>query len=166
MKAEQVYMLPRVYVESSVIGAYFDERTDLVSVAQRHWSRIWWDEVREEYDIVISEAVTDELSHSNFSYSHDALALVVNIPRVTVADEVRDIVNIYIARSLMPQNPVGDALHLALASYHKCDYLLTWNCKHLANPNKFQRIRFVNTSLGLYIPALVTPNQLIGEPND
>ena len=49
MKAEQVYMLPRVYVESSVIGAYFDERTDLVSVAQRHWSRIWWDEVREEY---------------------------------------------------------------------------------------------------------------------
>ena len=66
----------------------------------------------------------------------------------------------------MPQNPVGDALHLALASYHKCDYLLTWNCKHLANPNKFQRIRLVNTSLGLYIPALVTPNQLIGESND
>ena len=66
----------------------------------------------------------------------------------------------------MPQNPVGDALHLALASYHKCDYLLTWNCKHLANPNKFQRIRFVNTALGLYIPALVTPNQLVGESND
>ena len=57
-------MLPKVYVESSVIGAYFDERDDVISVAQRHWSRVWWDEVREEYDVVVSEAVTDELSQS------------------------------------------------------------------------------------------------------
>jgi hypothetical protein len=67
----------------------------------------------------------------------------------------------------MPNNPVGDALHLALASYHKCDFLLTWNCKHLANANKFHHIRRVNTILGLYAPLLVTPLELLGdEAND
>ena len=158
-------MAPKVYVESSVISAYFNERVDVVSVSQRHWSRVWWDQVRTEYDVVISDAVTDELSHPSFPHAPYTLTLVVDIPRVRFANEIRDIVNAYTTRNLMPQNPVGDALHLALASYHKCDYLLTWNCKHLANPNKFQHLRIVNTLLGLHIPMLVTPNQLIGESN-
>jgi hypothetical protein len=53
-------------------------------------------------------------------------------------------------------------LHLALASYHKCDFLLTWNCRHLANANKFGHIRRVNTMLGLFVPLLVTPLELLG----
>src|SRR5207244_12975766 len=55
------------------------------------------------------------------------------------------------------RSPAGDALHLALASYHKCDFLVTWNCRHLANANKFGHIRRVNALLGLFVPALVTP---------
>ena len=89
-----------------------------------------------------------------------------DIQHVELVGEVYEIVNIYITRKLMPRDILGDALHLALASYHKCDYLLTWNCKHLANPNKFQHIRIVNTALGLYVPVITTPNQLIGGPND
>jgi len=61
----------------------------------------------------------------------------------------------------MPNDPLGDALHLALASFHKCDYLLTWNCKHLANANKFQHIKRVNAMLDLYVPMLITPLELI-----
>ena len=53
--------------------------------------------------------------------------------------------------------------HLALASYHKFDYLLTWNCEHLANANKAGHIRWINTVLGLYVPMLITPLQLMGE---
>ncbi len=63
----------------------------------------------------------------------------------------------------MPADPTGDALHLALASVHKADYLLTWNCKHLANANKFDHIRRVNALLGLHVPALVTPLELMLE---
>ena len=66
----------------------------------------------------------------------------------------------------MPDDPVGDALHLALASYYKCDFLLTWNCRHLANANKFDHIRRINTLLGLFVPALVTPLELLGEHDD
>ena len=132
MNAGQVNLRPKVYVESSVISAYFDERVDVISVAQRHWSQVWWNYIRPDYDVVISAAVTAELSHSNYLHSHDTLDLIADIPHVTVADEVRDIVNVYIARNLMPQNPLGDALHLALASYHKCDYLIDMELQTLS----------------------------------
>jgi hypothetical protein len=59
-------------------------------------------------------------------------------------------------------NPAGDAIHLALASFHKCDFLVTWNCLHLANANKFGHIRRINTMLGLFTPVLATPLQLLG----
>lgn len=159
-------MPPKVDVETSVIGAYFEERTDVVSASQGYWSRLWWDEIRNGYDVVVSEAVINELANPNYPYSQDTLALVEGIQHVELVGEAHDIVNIYIQRKLMPRDIFGDALHLALASYHKCDYLLTWNCKHLANPNKFQHIRIINTALGVYVPVITTPNQLIGDPND
>ena len=159
-------MPPKVYVETSVIGAYFEERTDVVSASQRHWSRLWWDQIRSEYDVVVSPGVITELENPNYPYSQDTVALVKNTQKLEIVEEVYDIIDIYINRKLMPQDPLGDALHLAVASYHKCDYLLTWNCKHLANPNKFRHIWIVNTALGLYTPVITTPNQLIGGPND
>jgi hypothetical protein len=61
------------------------------------------------------------------------------------------------------RDPMGDALHLALASYHNCEFLVTWNCQHLANANKYGHIRRVNNLLGLYVPVLATPLELLGE---
>jgi predicted nucleic acid-binding protein len=159
-------MIEKVYVETSVSGAYFDERTDIVSAAQKYWTRIWWDELRNRYEAVVSRAVVDELKHRDFPHSQQALDLIENIPEVPIEDDIRQIVKIYIRNQVMPKNPLGDALHLALASYHKCDYLLTWNCKHIANPNKFRQIRLCNNAIGLYVPDLVTPNQLIGDYYD
>jgi hypothetical protein len=66
----------------------------------------------------------------------------------------------------MPSNPAGDALHLALASYHRCDFLVTWNCKHLANATKFGHIRRVNAILDLFVPALVTPLELLEDDDE
>jgi hypothetical protein len=61
----------------------------------------------------------------------------------------------------MPANTAGDAFHLAIASFHACDFLVTWNCKHLANANKFAHIRRINTLLGLFVPILTTPVELL-----
>jgi len=159
-------MIEYVYIESSVIGAYYDERTDVVSSAQRYWTRIWWDKLKTNYNVVISQAVFEELSHPDYPNSKQALKLIEDIPEVSIENEIREIVNVYIQKKLMLKNPFGDALHLALASYHKCDYLLTWNCKHIANPNKFRQIRICNNSMGLYVPTLTTPNQMIGDYYD
>lgn len=77
-----------------------------------------------------------------------------------------EIVAAYDKHKIMPKDPFGDALHLALASYHRCDFLVTWNCQHLANARKFGHIRRVNGMLGLYVPELVTPMELLGEDWD
>jgi hypothetical protein len=75
-------------------------------------------------------------------------------------------VEAYVQHKLMPSDPGGDAIHLALASYHKCDFLVTWNCRHLANANKFGHVRRLNTMLGLFVPALVTPLELLGDRHE
>jgi len=85
------------------------------------------------------------------------------VPLVAVEPAIEEIIETYIAHKVMPRDPAGDALHLALASYHKCDFLLTWNCKHLANANKFDHIRRVNGIMGLFTPVLATPLELLTE---
>ena len=92
--------------------------------------------------------------------------MVESLPLLAVEPAVMDIIDTYIARHVMPSDPAGDALHLALASFHRCDFLVTWNCRHLANANKFGHIRRVNTLLGLYVPSLVTPLELLEEESD
>jgi hypothetical protein len=79
---------------------------------------------------------------------------------------VREIVSTYFKHKLMPADPPFDAFHLALASLYKCDFLLTWNCLHLANANKYGHIRRVNTMLGLYVPTLTTPLEFLGGQDD
>ena len=74
-----------------------------------------------------------------------------------------EIVQAYVKHKLMPEDPTGDGLHLALASFHECSYFVTWNCRHLANANKFGHIRRINTLLGLRTPELVTPPELLGD---
>jgi hypothetical protein len=94
------------------------------------------------------------------------LALVEGLELLPIGPEVAEIVQAYIQHQVMPKDPLGDALHLAVASYHKCDFLLTWNCKHLANANKFNHIRRINTVLGLFSPILLTPLELLGGVDD
>jgi hypothetical protein len=95
-----------------------------------------------------------------------ALGLVTELPILEITEAVAEIVAGYIRHRLMPADPAGDALHLALASYHRCDFLVTWNCQHLANANKFGHLRRVNGLLGLYVPVLATPLELLGEIDD
>ena len=153
----------RVYIETTIPSFYHEVRTEPDMVARREWTREWWDEHRFGYELVTSEGVIDELETGDFPQKNEALALIDNIPIVDIDQAVADIVEAYISHHVMPTDPAGDALHLALPSYHRCDFLLTWNCRHLANANKFAHIRRVNGLLGLYVPSLVTPLELLGE---
>ncbi len=96
----------------------------------------------------------------------EKIALLQSIPLLDVTLDVLEIVEVYIAHKLMPGDRSGDALHLALASRHNCDILLTWNCVHLANANKVRHIQRVNALLGLSSPVLATPLQLMEAPDD
>jgi predicted nucleic acid-binding protein len=153
---------PRAYVETTIPSFYFESRTAPEVVARREWTRRWWSIAGQVCDLVTSEAVLDELAGGVPERSVERLTLVQELPLLGVSPAIAEIVQAYIRHRLMPADPAGDALHLALASYHKCDFLVTWNCLHLANANKFGHIRRVNTMLGLFVPALVTPLELLG----
>lgn len=153
---------PRAYVETTIPSFYFEVRSAPEIVARRDWTRRWWSTASGRYELVTSGAVLDELAGGLPERSAERLALVRELPLLAVSPAIAEIVQVYIRHRLMPADPAGDALHLALASYHKCDFLVTWNCLHLANANKFGHVRRVNTMLGLFVPALVTPLELLG----
>jgi predicted nucleic acid-binding protein len=155
-----------IYIETTIPSLYFDQRTDAKTVARREWTRNWWDNYRHNYDLVTGAPVMEELSRGEHSLKTDKLKLLENVRILRVNEAVTQAVEVYVERHVMPRDPAGDAAHLALASFYKCDYLLTWNCAHLANANKFGHIRRVNALLGLPVPQLVTPLEMIGEDNE
>ena len=153
---------PRVYVETTIPSFYHETRTAPDIVARRRWTRQWWSGAPERYELVTSSPVLDELAGGPRERIAERLTLVRELPLLAIEPGIGEILQAYIRHKLMPADPAGDALHLALASYHKCDFLVTWNCRNLANANKFEHIRRVNTMLGLFVPILATPLELLG----
>jgi len=151
----------RVYVETTIPSFYFENRQEPDMVARREWTRQWWDGKARLMEVVTSLAVVEELEQGDHPNKSAALELIADLPLLPVVPAVDVIVEAYIRYHVMPADPRGDALHLALASYHHCHFLVTWNCNHLANANKFEHIRYVNAELGLCSPILTTPVELL-----
>lgn len=158
-------MVASVYIDTTIPSYYVDSRPALTVHIER--TRIWWDLERESYDVFISPFVVRELEEGDFPGRAEALTLLEYIPRLAPAPQIEDIVKEYVENYVVPIKDNRDAFHLAFASYYKLDYLLTWNCAHLANVNKRQHIAKINQRLGLFVPVIVTPLELLlPERND
>ena len=157
---------PRVYVETSIPSFYHELRTTPAVVARRDWTRQWWDDAPAKYELLTSPAVINELSAGIPERSELRLSLIRDLPLLPIEQAITEIAATYVQQKVMPADPTGDALHLAIASFHKCDFLVTWNCAHIANAHKFGHIRRVNSMLGLFVPALVTPLELLGADHE
>ena len=156
-------MKPSVYVETSVVSAYDDPRDDPVSQAQRIITTEWWEQQRPFFDLYYSQAVVAELKRVDFPGQDKAISLLDEMDLLPISAEVEGVAETYRRHFVMPAEDIGDAVHLAIACVHEVDYLLTWNCRHLANTNKIRHIRTINMRLGLCTPELLTPEMLIGE---
>jgi len=160
-------MCARIYIETTIPSFYHTLRSDPESVARMHWTREWWAEYEPQSKLFTSPAVILELQQGSSEKTVERLALISGLELLEITDDVERIVATYIAKRVMPDDPTGDALHLAITSYYKLDVLLTWNCRHLANPNKTEHIRVVNRELGLPMPILTTPlNYVSGDEAD
>ena len=154
-------MKQKVYIETTIPSFYYETRTETEMVAMREWTQNWWDNQQHHYDLVTSIPVIEELENGDHPSKQATLELISKLPILPIHEEIEEVVEEYVTHYIMPNEPKGDALHLALASYHHCHFLLTWNCAHLANANKFEHIRHINTMLGLYVPILTTPYELL-----
>jgi predicted nucleic acid-binding protein len=150
-----------VYFDSTIPSYYFDERESLEYPCEI--TRKWWKEESKNFDIYLSVETIAELNRGNYPGKDKILEFVNRIEQLEPSLEISQIVECYIENTLMPDDERGDAVHLAYSSYYIIDFLLTWNCNHLANANKKQHIKIINTRLGLFTPEIITPLELFTE---
>jgi predicted nucleic acid-binding protein len=154
-------MKKTVYLDTTIPSYLFDERENIKLHIEA--TNKWWNEERQNFDIWASEETVNEISDGNYPKKNEMLEFISGISLLIPDDKIIDITQIYLDNFLMPNVLKGDALHLAYASFYKIDFLLTWNCNHLANANKRQHIRVINTRLNLPTPEIITPLELFSE---
>jgi predicted nucleic acid-binding protein len=150
-----------VYLDTTIPSYLFDNRKSIQHY--REITETWWAQEREHFDLWISQETLTELSGRNYLTKPKTLECVSQIDVLPPHPRIAEIVQVCLDNYLMPGVFKGDALHLAYASLYKMDFLLTWNCNHLANANKKQHILIINTRLNLLTPELVTPYELFTE---
>jgi predicted nucleic acid-binding protein len=154
-------MTRTIYLDTTIPSYLFDEREELktfVKITQQ-----WWTEERQQFDLYLSEETMVELNNGDYPNKAKVLESISGIKILAANQRVAEIVKTYVEHYLMPKNVEGDAIHLAYASFYRLDFLLTWNCNHLANANKKRHIQVINSRLGLHVPEIVTPLQLFKE---
>jgi hypothetical protein len=149
-----------VFIETSVPSAYVSRREDASSVHRREATRLWWREQLLLYTAFVSDGVLVELGKGDWPGKGEALALVENLAKLVGDEEAIAVARRYMQEHLVPEDLGGDALHLATACVNEMDFLLTWNIRHLANPNKQEHLTVINRRLGLLTPIIVTPEML------
>lgn len=155
-------MKQSIYLETSVIGAYLDNGEPF----RRDLTIRWWEHEMSEYRAVISPLVVRELERVPEPHGSAYLKLIKNLPTVELADEAAILADGYISRGIFHRKYIADALHVAIASVNKIDYLVTWNFGHLANVRRQARIKLFNTAAGFFVPMIVTPEFLVSEATE
>lgn len=154
-------MKPKVYIDSTILSFFHDRRREM-----NVWidaTKKWWNTEMINYDCWLSEAVLLELQKEEYPRKKQVIASALKFPVLEAIPEIELTAEYYIQHFLMPKGLIGDAIHLAFASCYNFDFLLTWNCNHLANANKRKHIRVLNARLGLSVPEIVTPLELVKE---
>ncbi|MEI6306582.1 MAG: type II toxin-antitoxin system VapC family toxin [Deltaproteobacteria bacterium] len=153
---------PSVYLETT-IPSYLASRLSsyMIVAAQQLITRDWWDGARFGYDLYVSEAVLEECRAGDPEMAVRRMEIVHTIPLLAITDHIILLAADYQALLGIPEKSKVDALHLAFAVGYEIDYLLTWNCRHLAHGEVRTRIHRYSQTKGLHEPMIVTPQELL-----
>jgi hypothetical protein len=152
----------RLYVETSIVSYLRQPPSEqLVAATRQLLTRRWWENHRQEYDLVISQYVIDEAADGDPILAQERLGALEGLPLLELSPEIDAIAEELMARSILPARAQLDALHIALVAYHRIDYLLTWNCKHIANARILPRIHQTLNDLGCWFPVICTPEEML-----
>lgn len=146
-----------LYLETSVIGAYLDNGDPL----RRDLTIRWFEHELGEYDAYSSVLVRRELERIAEPHRSGYLGLIEPLATLELSEEVSILAEGYISRGIFQRKFMADAIHVALASYHKIDYLVTWNFGYIANVRRQARIRLFNAAAGFFSPTIITPEFLV-----
>jgi hypothetical protein len=150
-----------VYLETSFFSECCTIRTNEIARGRRATSVEWWESYAKKFDLFISREVVRELSSPDFpeAVREPAMAMLQGLTLLPSTPEVAAFAELLVKERVMPgPSNEGDALHLAVAIVSQVDFLLTWNQKHLANPNKRTHLTIVAARARLRLPEIVTPD--------
>ncbi|MCX6146884.1 MAG: type II toxin-antitoxin system VapC family toxin [Candidatus Kapabacteria bacterium] len=152
----------KVYIETSVIS-YLTSRPsrDIIVSSHQQITNQWWKKSKSKFNNYISEFVIDEISKGDKSASEIRLASVKNIQLLEYDDDIVEIAINYANLLSIPEKARLDAFHLAISVYYEIDFLLSWNCKHIANAVVMSKLRDYNKTKNLFTPILCTPLELL-----
>jgi predicted nucleic acid-binding protein len=155
-------MKPKVYVETSVIS-YLTSRPsrDIVIAGHQQTTQDWWQNRRGAFDLVASQLVIREARAGDSIASEQRLAVLKEVQLLAVTEESISLANTFVEAGIMPKKAAEDALHIAIAVTNSVDYLLTWNCRHIANAVIRKEVERICRSRN-YEPVIIcTPEELM-----
>ena len=155
---------PRVYIETT-IPSYLTSRMsrDLVVAARQELTIEWWADHRQRFDLYTSENVIAEAAEGDAEAAARRLEALRGIPSLGFTPEARALAKRFFASGLIPARALEDASHVAIATVHGMDYLVTWNCRHIANGEIMRRLAAITAEFGYELPVLCIPEQLMGD---
>jgi predicted nucleic acid-binding protein len=156
-------MKSRVYLETT-IPSYLTARPsrDIVRAAEQEVTRTWWN-TRNAFELYVSELVIDEVAAGDPHAAAQRLEALAGVQLLEMTREAEGLGVQLVRQAALPQRAAIDALHIALAAVHGMNYLLTWNCKHIANATMRSKIEEVCRATGFESPIICTPMELLEE---
>ncbi|NER93522.1 MAG: type II toxin-antitoxin system VapC family toxin [Symploca sp. SIO1B1] len=151
-----------VYIETSVISYLTSKMSrDLVIAAHQEISLVWWEKRRFNYRLFISRVVMDEITAGDEQLAQRRGKLVEGIRLLPITEEMTKLAKHFVEKGILPQKSAADALHVAIAAISKIDFVLSWNCRHIANAEIKKAIGKACQSLGYQAPSICTPLELL-----
>ncbi|MEG4012894.1 MULTISPECIES: type II toxin-antitoxin system VapC family toxin [unclassified Microcoleus] len=156
-------MSETLYIETSILG-YLTARStkNLILAANIEVTKDWWEYRRSAFTMYISQAVLNEVAQGDTEIAVQRMELLRGVPLLELNQAVRELAAQFLARSNLPPKADIDAIHIAAATVHGLDYLLTWNCKHIANAQIQGKLAEISFDFGYELPILCTPYELLG----
>jgi hypothetical protein len=153
-----------VFIETTIPSYYVARPSrNLVQLARQELTREWWDFHRTAYDLFSSQLVLDEAADGDLATAQVRLELLNDLPLLDIDDQVSALADELVERAILPPVAARDALHISCSAVHRMQFLLTWNCKHIANPHIRERIRSCFSRHGIDLPVICTPEEFIGD---
>lgn len=158
------YMKSKIYLETTIVS-YLTAKTsrDLVVAAHQQITQEWWETIRSNFDIFISEQVLREAGAGDKAAAQRRLAALEGIPLLELNNDILQLASKLVQEGPIPESFKEDALHIALATIHGMDYILTWNCRHIANAEMRKGVTLICSIQGYEAPVICTPEELMGE---
>jgi hypothetical protein len=153
----------RIYLDSTIPSYWLEQTGDPIIYARHLLTRKFWADELPGMEVFVSAVVLQELSEGDPERAATRLKLVEGFELLPITDDVTRAVKFYVEQYGMPARNQRDAFHLAIASVHRVDYLVTWNFSHLANARKRTHIEVLNGKLALPTPIICSPEELVSE---